>query len=252
MRVAILGSLGRMGSMLSTRLEKKSDILLVARVDSAYPLAECGKYKSLREVKEGIDVLVNFAHHTLAFDVAEFVKEHKCALCEFCTGHTQKERECIENLGEYAPIFFASNTALGIAHIVEISKRLASVFPHAQVEIVETHHSKKADAPSGTALMLADEIAKVRGGEIVCGRQGKRSCDGEIGIHSIRLGEVFGEHSVYIDTGDERIVLKHIALSRELYCDGAERAMRFIATKDKGVYGMQDLLDEYKNHPCAT
>lgn len=252
MRVAILGALGRMGSMLSSRLEKESDILIVARVDNAYTVVECGKYKSLDEVKEDVDVLVNFAHHSLAFEVADFVKYHNVALCEFCTGHTQKERKCIENLGEFAPVFFASNTALGIAHIVEISKRLASVFPHAQVEIVETHHSQKADAPSGTALMLANEIAKVRGGDIVCGRQEKRGCESEIGIHSIRLGDAFGEHSVYVDTGDEKIILSHIALSKELYCDGAERAIRFVATKEKGVYGMQDLLDEYKNHTCTT
>lgn len=242
----MLGACGRMGSMLSTRLEKMDDIKVVACVDSAYKVAGCGKYKSLCEVKEDANMLVNFAHHSLAYEVAEFVKEHKCALCEFCTGHTQKERECIENSGEYAPIFFSSNTALGIAHIAEISKRLASVFPHAQVEIVETHHSQKADAPSGTALMLANEIIDARGcGKIVLGHQTLRG-DGEIGIHSIRLGEIFGEHSVYIDTGEERIVLKHIALSRQVYCEGAERAMRFICTKSAGVYGMRDLVDEYK------
>lgn len=252
MRVIVLGALGRMGSSLCARLEKDEDIAVVARVDSAYTLAESGGYESLDDVKEDADVIVNFASHSLAFEVADFAKKHNIALCEFCTGHTQKERECIEKLGKCVPVFFASNTALGIAYILEISKRLASVFPYAQVEIVETHHSKKADAPSGTAIMLANEISKVRGGEIVCGRQGRRNCDSEIGIHSIRIGDVFGEHCVYIDTKDERIVLKHIALSRELYCEGARRAMGFISAKDRGVFGMQDLLDEYKGSTHTT
>lgn len=254
-----------MGSALCARLEKLEDICIVAREDMAYKntflaqkntqkseensvkmQANCNEYFRLSDVKQHADIIVNFAHHSLAFEVAKYAKDRHTALCEFCTGHTKKERECIEDLSKYVPVFFASNTALGIAHIAEISKRLAGVFPTAQVEIVETHHAKKADAPSGTALMLANEITSVKGGNIVFERQGKRGDDREIGIHSIRLGDVFGEHSVYIDTKDERIILTHIALSRDLYCDGAERAIRFISTKDKGIYGMQDLLDEYK------
>lgn len=252
MEVIVLGALGRMGSTLCARLEKEEDIAVVARVDRAYGACKSGGYQSLDKVKEDADVIVNFASHSLAFEVADFAKKHNIALCEFCTGHTQKERECVENLGKRVPVFFASNTALGIAHILEIAKRLAGVFPSAQVEIVETHHAQKADAPSGTALMLANEISKVRGGEIVCGRQGRRTCDSEIGIHSVRIGDVFGEHCVYIDTKDEKIVLKHIALSRELYCEGAQRAMRFISTKNRGVFGMQDLLDEYKGSAHTT
>lgn len=262
MKVVVLGALGRMGSALCARFKNKSDILLLAGVDNAYVSKEHSDkqrdvtqtmiYRTLAEVGEDFDVLVNFAHHSLAFEVAKYAKDRHIALCEFCTGHTANESECIEKLSEYVPVFFASNTALGIAHIAEISKRLACVFPNAQIEIVETHHAKKADAPSGTALMLANEIAKVRGGDIVFERQGERKSDNEIGIHSIRLGDVFGEHSVYIDTKDERIILKHIALSRELYCEGAERAIRFICTKEKGVYRMQDLLDEYKDGICTT
>lgn len=247
MDVIVLGALGRMGRELCNACG--NDINIVAQVDCLYSdeMRYTNKYRRLCDVKERADVLVNFAHHSLASEVAEFVKEREIALCEFCTGHDDNESEIIKQVGKTNPVFFAKNTALGIAYIADIASILAAIFPDAEIEIVEAHHSNKADAPSGTALMLANEIIDARGGgKISLERLGVRRGNGEIGIHSIRLGEIFGEHSVYIDTGEERIVLKHIALSRRLYCKGAERAMRYIYTKSAGVYGMRDLIGEYK------
>lgn len=254
MKIIIIGVLGRMGSELYNTIKPLDDISAVAVVDKAFGEASdskrkeysdkgIGVYTSLDELKEDADVLVNFAHHSLAQRVSSLAIEKGCALCELCTGHTEAERECIEAAARHIPVFFASNTSMGIAYIFDIIKGLCVLFPDADIEIVEAHHSKKTDVPSGTALMLANGIIAARGdGRLVVGRQSGQRDRGDVGVHSIRLNGAYGEHTVYIDTGSERIILKHIAHSRGLYVEGALRAIRFICDKHVGLYDTSDLL----------
>lgn len=246
MRVIVLGALGRMGSLLFDRLKTREDIKVVALVDERFSVDEVDgvcAYKRLEFVKEKADVVVNFASHTLAFNIVRFALDNNVALCELCTGHTQDEKRHIESASEHIPVFFASNTALGIAYISKISQKLAQLFLDADIEIVEAHHSKKADAPSGTALELADKIVKARkfGNICVGNRHGERKI-GDVCVHALRMGGIFGEHTVYIDTGQERIILGHVAHSRALYAEGAEQAMRYICTKERGLYSACDLI----------
>ena len=133
--------------------------------------------------------------------------------------------------------------SLGIAFLADIAKRAAKMFPNAEIEIIETHHDQKLDVPSGTALLLAEEIKKERkASALVVGRheQGKRTKD-EIGIHSVRIGNVVGIHEVIISTGTQTLTLKHEAHDRALFAEGALAAAGFIRGKIPGIYDMKDI-----------
>ena len=145
---------------------------------------------------------------------------------------------------EKIPLFFAANYSLGIALLIELAKKTAAAMPEAEIEIIEKHHDRKLDAPSGTALALAKAIQEVRpAAAINCGRsgQGKRTPD-EIGIHAIRMGNIVGEHEVMIGTPNQTITLKHEAHDRALFAEGALAAAEFLCGKSAGLYDMQSLI----------
>ena len=138
----------------------------------------------------------------------------------------------------------SANMSVGVAVIVNLAKQIASVFPEADIEIVEKHHNQKIDAPSGTALMIANAIKEVReDARFVCGRSGigKREAN-EIGIHALRMGGVIGEHEVFVVTPSQTISVKHEAHTRDLFAEGALSALSFIVGKEPGLYNMYDLL----------
>ena len=142
------------------------------------------------------------------------------------------------------PVFFTGNVSMGIAVLCRLAKQAAAYFPDADIEIVEVHHTRKVDAPSGTALMLYNAIKEVRPNATAhSGRsgEGKRTKD-EIGIHALRLGNVVGIHEVHIHTGNQSLTLKHESGSRAMLADGAVAAARFMVGKDKGMYNMEDIL----------
>ena len=142
----------------------------------------------------------------------------------------------------------AGNVSLGIAVLCRLVKQAAAFFPDADIEIVETHHTRKVDAPSGTALMLYNAIKEVRPNAWPnCGRngEGKRTPE-EIGIHALRLGNVVGIHEVHIHTGNQSLTLKHESGSRAMLAEGAVSAARFMLGKGRGLYDMENLLNEKK------
>ena len=160
------------------------------------------------------------------------------------TGHTEEEKELIKKASDTIPVFFAANMSIGIAVMADLAKRAAMAFPDADIELVEAHHNRKVDVPSGTALMLAESIKSARPeASFNIGRHenGKRTKE-EIGIHSLRLGNVVGMHEILITTGRETITLKHEAFDRALFAEGALRAAEFISGKPAGAYGMKDML----------
>ena len=160
------------------------------------------------------------------------------------TGQTDGERAAIETAAAALPVFFSGNMSIGIALLVSLARQAAAIFPEADVEIVEVHHNKKLDAPSGTALMLAEGIREVReGGDVVVGRSGHAPRKkGEIGIHSLRMGNVVGRHEVHVNTGTQTIILGHEAHSRALFAEGALRAAEYLAGRGAGMYNVRDLL----------
>ena len=200
-----------------------------------------GAFASFSEIRESADVVLDFSFHTATESALGFALEHGLPIVIGTTGHTQQERARIERASEQIPVFFSGNMSLGIAALRSLVREAARLFPEAEIEIVETHHSRKADAPSGTARMLAAAVQKERPeAALVCGRSGfsprKHS---EIGISSIRLGSVTGIHEVLISTGAETLSLKHEAHDRRLFAEGAAV---FLCDRQSGLYDMDDLL----------
>ncbi|MBQ3193631.1 MAG: 4-hydroxy-tetrahydrodipicolinate reductase [Oscillospiraceae bacterium] len=190
------------------------------------------------------DVVVDFSHHTAIASVLAYAEKIGAAAVIGTTGHTAEEKELIFAAAKQIPVFYAGNVSLGIAVLCRLVKQAASYFPDADIEIVEVHHTRKVDAPSGTAHMLFNAIKEVRPNAYEnCGRsgEGKRTKD-EIGVHALRMGNVVGIHEVHINTGNQTLVLKHESGSRAMLADGAVAAARFMAGKDKGLYDMESIL----------
>ena len=191
-----------------------------------------------------VDCVVDFSHHSTTEALLAFGKKHKLPLVIATTGQTDEERAAIEAAAKVIPIFFAANFSLGIALLIELAKKAAAVMSDAEIEIIEAHHDRKVDAPSGTALAIARAIQTVRpNAQIVTGRSGmgKRTKE-EIGIHAIRMGNIPGEHEVLIGTNNQTITLKHETHSRALFAEGALAAAAFLQGKGPGLYDMQSLL----------
>ena len=150
----------------------------------------------------------------------------------------------IREAAKTVPVFWSANMSLGVALLAELAKKTAAAFPDADIEIVETHHNRKVDAPSGTALMLFNSVKEARPEAVPnCGRagEGKRT-KAEIGISSLRMGNVVGIHEVHICTGTQTLTLKHEATTRAMLADGAVDAARFMVGKETGLYNMENIL----------
>ena len=238
MRAVLCGANGAMGKLIDGILGAQ----IVGRVsidgenDVPKTFAELGKMEA--------DVVIDFSHHTAVADVLAYAKEIGAAAVIGTTGHTPEEKAMIAAAAEEIPVFFSGNMSLGIAVRCRLAKQAAAAVPEADIEIVEAHHTRKVDAPSGTALMLFNAIKEVRPEATAnCGRagEGKRTKE-EIGISALRMGNVVGIHEVHICTGTQTLVLKHESGSRAMLADGAVDAARFMAGKPKGLYNMESML----------
>ncbi len=191
-----------------------------------------------------LDCIVDFSHHSCVAALLDFAVERKLPAVVATTGHTEEELSAIQRASEHIPVFFSANMSLGVALLVELAKKAAATMPDAEIEIIEKHHDRKLDAPSGTALMIANAICEVKEGtSLHLGRagQGKRTKD-EIGIHAIRMGNIVGEHEVLLGTQNQTITLKHEAHSRALFAEGALAAAAFLVACPKGLYDMKSLI----------
>ena len=240
MKAIICGANGAMGKLI--------DQILGAETAGRVSIdGENGVPKTFRELgKVDADILIDFSHHSAIADVIAYAKEHNLALVVGTTGHTEEEKALIFAAAKALPVFYSGNMSLGIAVLCKLAKEAAAFFPDADIEIVETHHTRKVDAPSGTAKMLFNAIKEVRPNAVEnCGRsgEGKRTAD-EIGIHALRLGNVVGIHEVHIHTGSQSLTLKHEAHTRAMLADGAVVAARFMEGKSAGLYTMTELLEE--------
>ena len=191
------------------------------------------------------DMIIDFSHHTAINDVVAYAKTHGLALVVGTTGHTAEEKALIADAAETLPVFFSGNMSLGIAVLCRLSREAAKWFPEADIEIVEVHHNRKVDAPSGTAHMLFNAVRQARPTAVEhCGRagEGKRTKN-EVGISSLRMGNVVGIHEVHICTGNQTLTLRHEAGNRGMLAEGAVEAARFLLGKPKGLYNMDDLLE---------
>ena len=160
------------------------------------------------------------------------------------TGHTPEELGAIKAASASVPVFHSANMSLGVAVLCDLTRRAVRMFPDADIEITEAHHNRKLDAPSGTALMLADSVISERPeSHLVYGRAGQAKREkNEIGIHALRMGSVVGEHTVYIATDTQILTLSHSAQSRSVFAEGALAAAEFIIGRAPGFYKMEAVL----------
>lgn len=245
MKILLNGIGGRMGKEVTRRvLEGYKDTVLVAGVDAFGADAPVPCYKSFDEVTEDVDCVIDFSHHSLTEGLLSFCKQKKLPVVIATTGQTAEEQALIAEAAKEIPVFFSKNMSVGIALLCELAKTTALTFPDADIEIVEAHHNRKLDAPSGTALMLAEAIESVRAGlNRVLGRSGMQKREkNDIGIHAIRMGNVIGRHEVIIGTDSQTITLTHEAHDRALFAEGAVTAALFLADKPAGYYTMQDMV----------
>lgn len=244
MRIILCGYGGHMGREVRTCAERDENSRIVAGVDPMIP-AEGICVASFDECRADADVIIDFSHHSLTGAMLDFAEGKKLPVVLATTGQTEEEKARIRRAAEKIPVFLAANYSLGIATLTDLVKRAASLYPDGEIEIVEQHHDRKLDAPSGTALALFNAVKEVRPeAEAHCGRsgQGKRTKD-EVGIHAIRMGNIVGVHEVMIGTQNERITLKHEAFSRGVFAEGSLKAAAFLIGKPAGIYGMKDMLN---------
>ncbi len=195
-----------------------------------------------------VDCLIDFSHHSATEALLAFAVANRIPAVIATTGQTDEERAAIRAASEKIPLFFSANYSLGIALLIELAKKVAVTMPGAEIEIVETHHDRKLDAPSGTALAIADAICSVRPKATkVLGRcgYGKRLPE-EIGIHALRLGNVVGKHEVTLATPNETLTLKHEAHDRSLFAEGALAAAEFLGALPKDAVGFYDMRSVVK------
>ena len=241
MRVIVNGAGGRMGRVLQEMIASTEGFELVAAVD---PYANEPGIVPEFPAQVQADVILDFSNHAGTGALIRFARAQRLPVIIATTGHTPEELDLIRAAAAEIPVFYSGNMSVGVALLCTLAKKTAAVFPQADIEIIETHHCHKLDAPSGTALMLANAIRETRPEAAVrCGREGHcPRVPGEIGIHSVRRGEIVGIHEVVVSTATQTITLRHEAHTRALFAEGALDVARFLQGKEPGLYGMQDMI----------
>lgn len=242
MNVILNGAGGKLGAEVLALLTEKGE--RVAAVDKSGESNAPVTFCDLNDYKGEADVIIDFSSHFATEALVNYAAARRIPLVVATTGQTVAEIELIKEAAKKVPVFFSANMSVGIALLLDLAKKAAVVMGDADIEIIEKHHNRKVDAPSGTALMLANGIKEARqNGELVYGRQGsaKRTM-GEIGVHAVRLGNIVGEHEVLICDGSQTITLKHEAYNRTLFAEGALVAAKWLTGQASGLYNMQDML----------
>lgn len=249
-KIIMNGCNGRMGQFIVKTVADTPDCEIVCGVDindsvkNDFPV-----YKSLSEFVGKADVLIDFSHPSTLSSVLEYAKTTKTPAIICTTGLTAEQKAEIGEASKEVAVFFSANMSLGVNVIIDLAKKATKVLEdNFDIEIIEKHHNQKLDAPSGTALAIADAISETLSNEAqyVYDRHSvrKKRDKNEIGIHSLRGGTIVGEHSVIYAGKDEIIEIKHIATSREVFATGAVKAAKFLAGKPAGFYDMNDLISE--------
>lgn len=247
-KIVLSGCNGKMGKVISSCIKSYQDCTIVCGIDlntiaeSGYPV-----FKSPNEVDIAADVIIDFSNPAILSPLLQYAinKDIPVVLCT--TGYSKEQVQELTDASKHIPVFYSGNMSLGINLLIELSKKAALVLGNQfDIEIIEKHHNQKIDAPSGTALMIADGISSVLSNEIHYTydrhSQRKKREKNEIGIHSIRGGTIVGEHDVIFAGSHEVITLSHSAQSKEIFANGAINAAIFLAKQSAGLYDMSDLL----------
>lgn len=249
-KVAIVGCNGKMGHFVAQAVADNPNSHTLFGVDAFgnsdydFPV-----YKSFYEAQEKPDVIIDFSNPAALDGILEYSLKNSvpCVLCT--TGYSREQVEKIRSASKEIAVFYSGNMSLGINLLIELTKKAAKVLGNGfDIEIVEKHHNQKIDAPSGTALMIADGISDVLDNEpqYVYDRHSyrKKRSKNEIGIHAVRGGTIVGEHEVIFAGHDEVITVSHQAQSKEVFAVGSVNAAVFLAEQSAGMYDMGNLLSD--------
>ncbi len=250
-KIILCGCGGRMGRAITEMVSVNADCKIVAGIDinaselgsvCAFPV-----YSSINDFKGVADVIIDFSHHSALPSLLSYALANNTPIVIATTGHTDEERQLMLDASKKVGVFFSRNMSIGINLLIDLCRRAsAALGEDFDIEIIEKHHHNKLDAPSGTAMMIAEELKDERGGnaEFVYDRHEVRRKrePSEIGIHAVRGGSIVGEHDVIFAGNNEIITLSHSATSREIFANGAIKAATFMVGKGAGLYSMTDVV----------
>ena len=245
-KVLINGACGRMGKEVEKIVEASETMTVAAKVDKM--AAESGCYTDINDFSGEADIIIDFSNPAALPQVIALAKSRNLPVVVATTGLSEAQMEAVKALSAKVPVFFSANMSLGINLLSELVKKAAAILgDEFDIEIVEKHHNQKVDAPSGTALLLANSAKEGLSfePEYVYERHSvrKKREKKEIGISAVRAGTIVGEHDVIFGGRDEVITLSHLAMSKEIFANGAINAAAFLIGKAPGMYSMKDMLD---------
>ncbi|MBR2861313.1 MAG: 4-hydroxy-tetrahydrodipicolinate reductase [Clostridia bacterium] len=251
-KIILSGCMGKMGRVIMNLVEQNPNFTIVAGCDKMAPAAEdfpFPVYSELTKCTEEADVVVDFSRPDALPKILRFAQQKNMPIVLASTGYNANDISSIEYASENIPIMCSSNYSLGINLLKQLSTTATTILSsNFDIEIEERHHNAKVDAPSGTAMMLADAVNKAAGGDLeyVYDRHENRNPRGkrELGLHALRGGSITGEHSVIFAGPDEVVELRHVAYSRNIFALGALRATEFICSLPCGLYDMSSLLTQ--------
>lgn len=247
LNVLINGINGRMGQEVLKQVISSDDFEVCCGVDkfndkeTDFPI-----YTDVNSIKETPDVIIDFSVPVASMNILEYAKSNNVPIVIATTGFSDEELNLISNYSKYIPVFRSGNMSYEINIMANVVAKLATQLKNSDIEIVETHHRNKLDAPSGTALILADRINEALDNkkDYQYNRHSVRQKrpDNEIGIHSIRGGTEVGKHTVMFLGENEKLEITHTVTSRSIFADGALKAAKFLINQNAGLYNMQDLI----------
>ena len=246
--ILLSGACGKMGNAVARCCKEETDVKIIAGVDKAEVLCDFPVYKSFDDVKTIPDVIIDFSHISVLESLLDFAIKNNVAVVLATTGYSAEQIKKINDASKKIAVFFTANMSLGVNLLCSLAKSAAKILGgNFDVEIIEKHHNQKIDAPSGTALMLANAVNSVFDDKYTYeyDRHSKRQQrkKNEIGIHAVRGGTIVGEHDVIFAGHDEVITLSHSAQSKEVFATGSVKAAKFIVGKPNGLYDMSSILD---------
>ena len=247
-KTLLVGSGGKMGAFVANSALKDGEIEIVAGIDKFNNGQNFPVFEDFSQVNREVDVIIDFSNPSLLDGMLKFALEKKIPLVIATTGYSAEQTEKIKSAAKEIPVFFTFNMSIGVNLICSLAKKAASILGDGfDIEIVEKHHNQKIDAPSGTAIMLANAVNQVFDDNKIYeydrhSKRQKRSKN-EIGIHSVRGGTIVGEHDVIFAGHDEVITVSHSAYSREVFAVGAVRAAKFLFDKQPGLYDMNSIMN---------
>lgn len=248
-QIILCGCCGKMGRVIAQLVENRDDCEIAAGVDLQTPANPLPfpVYDSIEKIQVPADVIIDFSHPSCLASILTYAKEKQVPAVLCTTGYTAEQVQALQTASKEIALFYSRNMSLGINLLIELAKKAAHVLgDEFDIEIVEEHHNQKIDAPSGTALMIADAIAQSKEEAVhyMYDRhsQRKKRDKNEIGIHSIRGGTIVGEHEVIFAGNNEVVRLSHSAQSKEVFASGAVNAAVFLAGKPAGLYDMSALV----------